>query len=176
MALRRKPVEEETQPRLLEVDASMTGTLSFKDPVNLQINGRFDGSLETKGSLTIGQKAQVKATIHGEAIAIGGAVEGTITASRRIELASTARVIGKLITPKLVIHEGAVFHGTCEMLPERAEPQWMTLEELARYLEIDATTILEWAQAGRLPAQREGAQWRFDRARVEEWLAQEKIR
>jgi len=163
-------------PRWLEVDASMTGTLSFKDPVNLQINGQFEGNLDTKGNLAIGEKAQIKATIHGELISIAGDVEGTVTASKRLELLHTAHMVGKVTTPKLVVHEGATLHGTCEMLQARAESQWMTLEELARYLEVDTSTVLEWAQGGRLPAQREGTQWRFDRRRVEEWVAQEKIR
>ena len=175
MALRRKP-EEETGPRWLDVNASMTGTLSFKDPVNLQINGQFDGSLDAKGNLSIGPQALVKATIQGEAISIAGKVEGTITATQRLELLASARVTGKVITPKLVIQDGAVFDGTCEMSTRRAEAQWMNLEELARYLEVEQATILEWAQSGRLPAQRENNQWRFERARIEEWLAQDKFR
>ena len=80
MGLRRKSEQPETE-RWLEVDASMTGTLAFKDPVNLQINGQFEGSLETQGNLSIGQRAQVKATIRGERIIIGGTVTGTITAT-----------------------------------------------------------------------------------------------
>ena len=176
MALGRKSAED-AHPRRLEVDASMTGTLSFKDPVNLQINGRFDGSLETKGSLWIGEKAQVQATIRGEDITIAGSVNGPVTATRRLELLATARVIGKVSAPKLVVQEGAVLHGLCEMGVPQDEPKaWMGVEELAAYLEIDAATIGEWAKAGRLPAQREGEQWRFERKRVEEWLAQEKIR
>lgn len=176
MALRRKPEEE--GPRWLEVDASMTGTLSFKDPVNLQINGRFEGTLDTKGQLLIGEAAQVKATIHGEQIRIAGAVEGAITASERIELLGTARVVGKVTAPKLVMQEGAVLHGPCEMLtPQQASAQqWMNVDELARYLEIDANTILEWAQSGRLPGQRDDGKWRFERRLVEEWLAHEKIK
>ena len=176
MSLRRKPADDEAQSRLLEVDASMTGTLSFKDPVNLQINGRFEGSLETKGDLSIGETAQVKATISGERIRIAGSVDGTITASQRVELLGTARVIGKVTTPKLTVHEGAILHGPCEMVTQKQDSQWMNLDELVRYLEVDANTVLEWAQAGRLPAHREGGQWRFERRRVEEWLAQEKIR
>jgi len=177
MALRRKP--EEQEPRWLEVDASMTGTLSFKDPVNLQINGRFEGTLDTKGQLSIGEAAHVKATIHGEQIRIAGTVEGAIIASQRMELLGTARVTGKVTTPKLLMQEGAILHGTCEMLtPQSQSPaqQWMNLDELARYLEIEANTILEWAQSGRLPGQREAGKWRFERRLVEEWLAQEKIR
>ncbi len=176
MSLRRKSAEEEGELRLLEVDARMTGTLSFKDPVNLQINGQFEGTLETKGSLSIGEKAQVKATINGEQIRIAGAVDGTITASKRLELLGTARVTGKVITPKLQMQEGAILHGTCEMLTQANQSQWMNLEELARYLEVDASTVLEWVQAGRLPAQRDGGQWRFERRLVEEWVAQEKIK
>ena len=175
MALRHKPVEEEAQPRLLEVDASMSGTLSFKDPVNMRINGHFEGTLETKGHLSIGEGAQVNATIHGEFISVSGTVEGTITASR-LELLRTAWVIGKVISPKLIVEEGATFHGTCDMLQEPSDVQWIGVDELARYLEVDASTILEWVQSGRLPARQEGAQWRFDRRRIEEWLAQEKIR
>ena len=175
MALRRK-AEEETGPRWLEVNASMTGTLSFKDPVNLQMNGQFDGTLDTKGNLSIGEKALVKATIRGEFISIAGSVEGEVSASRRIELLGTARMIGKMTTPRLVVHEGATFQGACQMLKPGGESQQMTLEELARYLEVEQSTILDWAQAGRLPAQREGDQWRLDRSRVEEWLIQEKIK
>jgi len=46
----------------------------------------------------------------------------------------------------------------------------------ARYLEVDASTVLQWAQGGRLPAQREGDRWRFERSKIEGWLAQEKIK
>jgi len=177
MPLRRRPaLEDASQSRLLEVDASMTGTLTFKDPVNLQINGRFEGTLDTKGNLMLGEKAQVKATIRGEQISIAGWTEGTIIATSRLELLSTARVIGKISTPKLIIHEGAVFHGSAEMIQEEAKSQWIGLEELARYLEVETSTILEWAESGRLPALRDGTEWKFERRRIEEWLAQEKIR
>ena len=175
MALRRRP-EEEERSRRLEVDASMTGSLSFKDPVNLQINGQFEGTLDTKGILSIGEKAHVKATIRGELISIAGSVEGTITAVNRLELLPTARVVGKIVAPELVVQQGAVFHGTCEMLQEAPSTQWINLEELASYLEVEPGTVVEWAQTGRLPAQREGNQWRFDRKQVEAWIAQEKIR
>ena len=174
--LKRK-LDEDSQPKPLEVDASMTGTLAFKDPVNLQINGRFEGSLDVRGTLTIGPAAQVKAAINGDRISIAGAVEGPVTASQRLELLAGAKVVGKVATPKLIVHEGAVLHGTCEMTPDSSSPkQWMTLEELARYLEIEGRTVQEWAQAGRLPGQQDAGQWRFDRGVVETWLAQEKIK
>jgi excisionase family DNA binding protein len=172
MALRRR--DDGEGERWLEVDASMTGTLTFKDPVNLQINGRFDGTLDTKGTLSIGPKAQVKATIRGEAITIDGTVQGTILATSRVELLASARVSGRVTSPRVVMHDGAILHGTLEMLGSSDSP-WMGIEDLARYLEVDAATVTQWASSGRLPGQRQGDQWRFERAKIEEWLAQEKI-
>ena len=178
MALRRRPADEPAQSKVLEVDASMAGSLTFKDPVNLQINGRFEGSLDTKGQLFIGEQAQVKATITGESITVRGSVEGPITASQRVELQGGACVIGKVITPTLVVQEGAVLHGQCEMRREGgAESRWLNVEELARYLEVEAATVVDWAQSSRLPGERDSqGQWRFNRQRVETWLAQEKIK
>ncbi|MBI4004344.1 MAG: polymer-forming cytoskeletal protein [Candidatus Omnitrophica bacterium] len=176
MAFRKQKDEESGGERWLEVDASMTGTLAFKDPVNLQINGRFEGTLDTKGNLAIGDKAEVKATIRGEAIIIGGTVQGTVTATSRVELLASARVAGKVISPRVIMKDGAVFNGSLEMSGGTSASPWMNVEELARYLEVDADTVTQWAQSGRLPSQREGSAWRFERAKVEEWLAQEKIK
>ncbi len=176
MAIGRQKHGDAGPEKWLEVDASMTGTLSFRDPVNLQINGRFEGTLDTKGNLSIGEKAHVKATIHGESIVIAGTVEGQVTATSRVEMLSTARLNGKVTGPRVIMHDGAVLHGQVEMLGGRGEGPWMTIEELARYLEVETSTVSEWAQSGRLPAERDGDRWRFERAKVEEWLSHEKIK
>ncbi len=175
MALGRQKNETAPTEKWLEVDASMTGTLAFKDPVNLQINGRFEGTLDAKGNLSIGEKAQIKANIHAESITIGGTVTGNVTATNRVELLAHARLIGKVSSPRVIMHDGAILHGSLEMTGSAGSP-WMTVEELARYLEVDGATISEWAQSGRLPSKREGDQWRFERAKIEEWLANEKVK
>ena len=176
MAIRRGKNEEPTQERWLEVDASMTGTLAFKDPVNLSINGRFEGTLDTKGNLSIGEQAQVKATITGEKVIIGGSVTGNLSATHLVEVLSTGRIQGKVTTPRLIVHDGGSIQGTLEMLGTRGNSQWMTVEELAGYLEVDGSTVSQWAQEGRLPGQREGGAWRFERSRIEQWLAHERVK
>ena len=175
MALGQPRHGEAGGKKWLEVDASMTGTLTFKDPVNLQINGRFEGTLDTKGNLSIGEKAQVKASIRGESITIAGTVNGEVAATGRVELLATARLTGKVVSPRVVMQDGAVLHGQVEMLGA-AGGSSMTMEELARYLEVDAATVSAWAQSGRLPGERSGESWRFERAKIEEWLAHEKIK
>ena len=46
---------------------------------------------------------------------MGGKVKGNITATERIELQMTCHVEGDLTTPRLIIEEGSVFEGNCQM-------------------------------------------------------------
>ena len=174
MAMRKR--DDGAIEKWLEVDASMTGSMVFKDPVNLQINGRFEGTLDAKGNLAIGEKADVKATIKGDSVTVSGTVNGDITAANRVEMTATARVRGKVTSPRVVMQEGAVLNGTLDMSNGAAGASWMSIDELARYLEVEPSTVTQWAQSGRLPAQREGSQWQFNRSKIEEWLAQERVR
>ena len=167
--------------KILDVDASMQGSLVFKDPVNLRINGRFDGTLNIKGSLMIGEHAVVNAEITGDSIVIAGKVTGNVRAAKELKMVSPARIIGDIRTPLLSVAEGAVFEGNCKMLSgakhETGElSSIMNPEELAKYLEIDTSMVFEWASMGKIPGTREGNTWRFDRNRIEEWMASEKIK
>lgn len=166
MPLRRK-IEE----KLLDVDASMQGSLSFKDPVNLRINGKFEGNLEAKGTLTIGTTATVKADIVGDNIVIGGRVKGKIVARESLSLLPKAIVEGEIYPAKLNVADGAIFEGKCYMLHD-----FLTAEELARYLEVDLNSIMEWAGSGKLPGVREGDSWRFERKNIDAWISSGKIK
>jgi excisionase family DNA binding protein len=166
--------------RVLDVDASMQGSLVFKDPVNLRINGRFEGTLNTKGNLMIGENAVVNADIVGESVMIAGKVNGNINATKDLKLISPGRVVGDIKTPLLSIAEGAVFEGNSRMLvgarsQDGSKPSMMNPDELAKYLEIDSALVFEWANSGKLPGIKEGNTWKFDRNRIEEWVATEKI-
>lgn len=165
MAFKKKDEE-----KILDVDAAMQGTLSFKDPVNLRINGKFEGSLDVKGNLTIGQSALVFADILGDNVIVGGRVKGKITAKERLTLLPTAIVEGDIYPVKLNITEGAILEGRCLMLHD-----FMNSEELARYLEVDVKSILDWANSGKVPALKEGENWRYERKAIDSWIAAGKI-
>ena len=168
--------------KVLDVDASMQGSLSFNDPVNLRINGRFEGILNTKGNLMIGEHAVVNADITGESIIIAGKVNGSINALKELKLISPACVVGDIATPLLTIAEGAILEGHSKMLehskPEEAHKPGLTMtsEELAKYLEVEAGVISEWVNSGKIPGMKEGDSWRFDRKRIDEWVAEGKIK
>jgi cytoskeletal protein CcmA (bactofilin family) len=63
--------------------------------------------------LQIGPKGRVKTDITATSVVVEGIVIGAIAASRRILLLSTARVLGDLKTPELIIQDGVVLEGTC---------------------------------------------------------------
>ena len=176
----RRRGTEEVKEKILDVDASMQGTLAFRDPVNLRINGKFDGKLDTKGSLTIGEHAVVKADIIGEHITIAGRVNGNIKAQKSISLVAPACVIGDIKTPSLNIAEGSILEGYSNMLPKekitKNTVEALSIDEVAKYLEVDKGMVSEWANAGKLPAKREGSTWRFDRTEIEDWISNEKIK
>jgi len=127
--------------KVLDVDASMQGTLNFKDPVNLRINGKFEGNLQTQGNLTIGQHAVVTADICGDTIIIGGRVKGKITARKSLSLLSTAVVEGDIFPASLSIAEGGIFEGRCSMLGE-----FLNVDELSRYLDVEINLVNEMGQ------------------------------
>jgi PTS system nitrogen regulatory IIA component len=49
----------------------------------------------------------------------------------------------------------------------------MSLDDFARYVGMDARDVRRLADRGKLPGQKIGGDWRFNRARVTEWLQQE---
>lgn len=169
------------EEKILDVDASMQGTMVFKDPVNLRINGTFEGALDTKGNLTIGENATIKANIKGEVITIAGRVYGDVEASKVLKIVPPAKVIGSIKAPVLSIAEGSLFDGRCQMLragnsKDLLDKDILTADEVARYLEVDASLILGWANEGKLPGIKDKDTWRFEKAVLDEWIASEKIR
>lgn len=158
------------EDKLLDVDAEMQGSLNFKEAVNLRINGKFQGTLETKGSLTIGQAALVNADIIGDNIIVGGRVKGRITARERLTLLPTAIIEGDIYPMKLNVAEGAILEGRCMMLHD-----FLNSEELARYLEVDLNSVLEWATSGKVPGSKEGNEWKFERKAIDSWIAEGKV-
>ena len=174
---REKEAQAPAQEKILDVTASMQGTITFKDPVNLRIQGTFDGTLKTKGQLTIGETANVKAEIEGDTITIAGKVNGKVIARELLNVTSTGECIGAIQTARLSVEEGGILHGHCEMVHEAQTPSaWkMSVEDAAQYLEVDVATITQWAMEGKIPAIGEEGTWKFDKAVLEQWVSQQKL-
>ncbi|HOG24075.1 MAG TPA: polymer-forming cytoskeletal protein [Candidatus Omnitrophota bacterium] len=167
----------ELQEKILDVDASMQGTISFKDPVNLRINGSFEGKLDTRGNLTIGENAKVTANINGDNITIAGKVTGDIVATKSLSVLGPATIRGNLRTPRLSVTDGAVLEGNISMSGAfEGSEVYLTLKDVAQYLEVEAKVIEEWAQSRKIPGRFENGTWVFSKNEVDAWIQQERAR
>ena len=82
---------------------------------NMIILGSFEGDFNLKGQLKVAQGARVKGNFNATSIAINGNVEGDLTATEKIHMDNTARINGRIVTPKISILDGAVFDGEMQM-------------------------------------------------------------
>jgi len=88
------------------------GRLCFVGTVAM--NGKFRGELFAADTLFLGAEGEVEAEVQVTVGIISGQVKGNITGRERIELGRTARIFGNIVTPILVLEEGAVFDGQCK--------------------------------------------------------------
>ena len=48
--------------------------------------------------------------------------------------------------------------------------RWMTLQEVAEYLQLSKDLIYRLAQSGKIPASKVGSRWRFRQERIDRWM------
>ena len=108
-------------------ETQFRGILIFDGVVRL--DGKLEGEISSEGHLIVGREAEVKAEVKVASVQIAGTVIGNITAQEKVEILSTGKVQGDIVTPKLAIEEGAVFTGHCQMEPEAAGTRVIPMEK-----------------------------------------------
>jgi len=94
-------------------DTEFDGKFSFTGTV--RIDGTFSGEIFSSGTLIIGETAVVKSKAHVGDMIIRGEVHGDIVAENKTEINVPGKLFGNIQTQRLVIEEGAVFDGHCNM-------------------------------------------------------------
>lgn len=88
------------------------GRLNFIGTVAM--NGKFRGELFAADTLLLGEEGEIEAVVQVAVGIISGLVRGNIIGRERIELGRTARIFGNIVTPILILEEGAAFDGQCK--------------------------------------------------------------
>ena len=94
-------------------EASLRGSYNSKH--SIRVDGEIYGNVTSEDGIIVGEKGMVRGNLVGKAVVIGGKVKGNITSYQRLELQATAQIEGDLSTPMLLVEEGAVFEGNCQM-------------------------------------------------------------
>jgi cytoskeletal protein CcmA (bactofilin family) len=88
---------------------------------SIQVDGEFDGTIDAADTLVIGENGKVDGDATVANAVIGGRMYGNVFASGKIELQRGSQLLGDIKTRGLVIEDGVVFQGNCQM-GDVAEP------------------------------------------------------
>jgi len=113
----------------LDKDTDIEGNLSFKG--SFRIDGHFKGKIDSESILIVGESGKVEADIKIGYVIINGEIKGNIQARKKVEINASGRVIGSIITPKLVVEEGAYLETNCQTTDQvpLSEPEEETDQE-----------------------------------------------
>jgi cytoskeletal protein CcmA (bactofilin family) len=103
----------DSQTSVVAHDTAWKGDLQSAGSIH--VHGRVEGSIEARDDVYVAEEADVNATITATNVAVAGVVRGTVRCSGRFEVLPQGRVQGEVISPSLVIHEGAVINGQFRM-------------------------------------------------------------
>ncbi len=82
---------------------------------SIQVDGEFEGTIEATDTLVIGENGRVDGDATVANAVIGGRMYGNVFASGKIELKRGSQLLGDIKTRGLVIEDGVVFQGNCQM-------------------------------------------------------------
>ena len=102
---------------ILSRDIDFSGTLNFEKP--FLIRGRLSGNIVARGLLVVDEEAVVEANINASRVVVRGSVKGDVTASEKVEVALTGKLIGNVTAPEIFMETGCMFNGRCTMTERR---------------------------------------------------------
>jgi cytoskeletal protein CcmA (bactofilin family) len=93
------------------------GVLSFEGTI--RVDGKVDGEVISKDTLIAGDGAYLHGEITVGTLISSGKVFGNINASQKVHILAPGTIQGNIKTPRLIIEEGVLFDGKCEMASEK---------------------------------------------------------
>ena len=104
-----------------EVSRISTGTVvkgEISSSNDIRIDGTFEGKIQSKGRVVVGEKALIKGDIICSNVDFWGTMEGNFFVKDTLSLKSSSRVKGDLHIKRLQVELDARFDGTCQMITE----------------------------------------------------------
>jgi len=102
---------------ILSKDITFSGTLNFEKP--FLIRGKLSGNIVASGFLVVDEDAVVEANINASRVVIRGSVTGDVTATEKVEVAVTGKLVGNVMAPEIFMETGCSFNGRCTMTERR---------------------------------------------------------
>ncbi len=92
---------------------SIKGSIKFL--AELLIDGEVEGTIDSTGTLKIGEHARIRGDIRTKSLKVRGTVEGNIFVTECCELETGCTLHGDIEAPRLVVNESATFLGSAKV-------------------------------------------------------------
>ena len=130
MSIFKKNAETDTQVRYESAEAvprdtvigsgtMIEGIISSRE--NVCVEGVFKGKIMSDACIIIGETGKVEADITADTVLMSGEVHGNIVAKTKLEITSRGKLRGNIKTGSLIIAEGVLFEGNCQMVWEESQ-------------------------------------------------------
>ena len=98
---------------VIGVETRISGEIRGEE--DLVVKGRVDGKIHLSHALTVEKGAIVQADVDVRNLVVSGTLVGNIVASESVRLLATARVVGDLAAPRVIMEAGAAYRGRVDM-------------------------------------------------------------
>jgi cytoskeletal protein CcmA (bactofilin family) len=114
-------------PQQSEISAFLGKGTEFKGVLSfigtIRVDGKVQGEIISQDTLIVGDDAYLNGEIGVGTLISSGSIEGNIVATQKVHFLAPATISGNIITPVLILEEGVLFDGNCEMKVDRKPEQ-----------------------------------------------------
>ena len=145
---RVEPITTESAPELSttvldRITSVLSAGINWKGNIGgsggVRIEGTFEGDITMRGLLVVGETGRVTCqNLSANTVIVAGAVKGDITAEK-LEIRSTGKVWGNVVTETFSTEEGAFLRGQITM-EDKVEIKSLSLEESSAQGQPDEET------------------------------------
>lgn len=97
------------------IAANTTFEGKIKTEGSIRIDGKFIGDVSAKANAAVGLTGTLEGTLSARNVNVAGRISGTIIAAEKLVLEGKSVMQGDIRAAKLVVDEGAMFDGKCDM-------------------------------------------------------------
>ncbi len=108
-----------------KIDTIIGATSEVEGNIKVQssilVAGTVQGDVNSDDFVRVAESAVISGNMRAKTAIINGKVEGNVYCETKVQLGKTSELLGDLKAARLIIEEGAIFRGNCEM-PATEEP------------------------------------------------------
>lgn len=117
--------DENTTVDSLIIETTVGPGTTFKGNIAtvkpIRIDGYYEGEIESQGLVVISETGRFKGKLSCVELRLSGTGVGEASCTQLMDVASTGSFTGKVRTKNMILREGSLFDGNCDMSSTRTQ-------------------------------------------------------